>query len=1297
VTYTASDGINVDTTISRVVKVGLQPDATINGANPFNLEKFDIFNDPGITINDSNSTLISTTSTVSNTQVGTYIVNYTVSNPAFTKIFSRIVRVDDTIPPVITIAGDNPYTLERFYAYIDQGATGDRGTTITTDLSNVQNTSIGSFIVVYNATDGNTAHDTVATRTVNVVDTIPPVVTITGDNPYTLERFDVYTDPGATVDRGTLLTTDVTAVNNLLAHGDSFIVTYTGSDGNTAHDVTVTRTVNIQDTKPPQLTILGDNPYSMQPYGYFPDLDPGVEVDAGTSYSINYSDINNNNVDAGFQTVVYTASDGVHPDVIKTRVVAVADTISPVITIIGDNPYTLERYAEYVDEGAIVDEGSTLETTISTVDNTTVGSYTVTYTATDNINPDTTVSRIVNVVDTSAPVVILNGASTFTMERFNSWSDVDPGVTIDASGTLVSVDTSLLDNTTQGTYTVAYNVVDDQNNANVITREVVVVDTVPPVVTLNDPYNVYTLERYGVWADIDPGVTMDEGSYLHEVILNNAAIGVETVQYIVKDGTNQTVKTRNIVISDNTPPVIIINGGEYTTTERFETYVDLGATVDQGSFITTTDLSNVDTSGPHNSTFDVVYTATDQGGNFSTVVRTVTVIDTVPPVITITDGASITADGYVEYIDAGATVDQGSTLISTDLSNVDTTLLHGSTFDVVYTAYDGNSTTTAIRTVTVLDITPPFITMTGGNFTTTQRFIDYVDPGATVDAGSTLISTDLSNVDTTLPHNSLFDVVYYATDEAGNSNTSIRTVIVKDGILPIATLNGANPFTIERYDSWVDVDPGIELDAGSYITSITGLDNTQIGTYTLTYNLSDDINSNTITRTVIVSDTTPPVASLVPNDDILPRYSTYTDPGIENLDVGSYLANTDLSNVNSSLPHESKFVVVYDIGDGNVYQNTILTRTVTVVTYQSWSNQGTLYQVPTYTEAQLGAGSDMSLTSDGTYMVVGSPYRTFDRRGAVSVFARSGSSWTHTQLIYIYPTTSAYDGDYFGAGVAIARSTKNYIAVSVSRSTTYSPIQYGQVYIYYFNGSTWSLGTSVIEPDIFSGNFGETVALSGDGSWLAVSRMSDSATYDCVFVYQVTNGSSSYLHSILKENSAYTCTNVNISLDGTYICYRGNNSVVIYTLSNNTWIKQYTITSPPGLSSGAYFGISIKMSGDGNYIIVGTNGLGAYVHKRSGSYWYLEDVLNPTGADTGYSVAINDNGKYAIVYGGSYAHSYARTGSTWYYQGVVGPSGIRMGLSGNGKYAVTNDDKAAKTGDPGIWHGSVTPYYSANP
>ena len=71
-------------------------------------------------------------------------------------------------------------------------------------------------------------------------------------------------------------------------------------------------------------------------------------------------------------------------------------------------------------------------------------------------------------------------------------------------------------------------------------------------------------------------------------------------------------------------------------------------------------------------TYTITYTATDASGNVGTATRTVTVVDTTAPVITVTSGTDTVEQGST-WTDAGATADGGETV--TVSGTVDTILI----------------------------------------------------------------------------------------------------------------------------------------------------------------------------------------------------------------------------------------------------------------------------------------------------------------------------------------------------------------------------------------------------------------------------------------------------------------------------------------------------------------------------------------------------------------------------------------------------------------------------------------------
>lgn len=161
------------------------------------------------------------------------------------------VLVPDITPPVMTLNGETPMTVEGGLAFTDPGATAsdnfDGNITAQILVTGSVNTAvIGAYELTYTVTDGN-GNNATMTRTVNVVDTTKPVITLTGESTITVQPAATYIDPGATatdnVD-GNITAKIVTTnpVNTQIAN--TYTVTYTVTDtaGNQAQ---LTRTVNV--------------------------------------------------------------------------------------------------------------------------------------------------------------------------------------------------------------------------------------------------------------------------------------------------------------------------------------------------------------------------------------------------------------------------------------------------------------------------------------------------------------------------------------------------------------------------------------------------------------------------------------------------------------------------------------------------------------------------------------------------------------------------------------------------------------------------------------------------------------------------------------------------------------------------------------------------------------------------------------------------------------------------------------------------------------------------------------------
>ena len=277
-------------------------------------------------------------------------------------------------------------------------------------------------------------------------------------------------------------------------------------------------------------------------------------------------------------------------------------------------------------------------------------------------------------------------------------------------------------------------------------------------------------------------------------------------------------------------------------------------------------------------TTQVTLTATDSSANSAICHATVTVLSTATPVVNWSFGnTNLSADAScsalmpdvtgTNYILASEPCNDALTITQ---SPTNKTMLSVGTNQVVITIANVSGVTAySTNTVVVADTTGPVITILGSNPFTNECHTTFVDPGATAADACSGLSAFVTNgiVDPTTP--GLYILQYVVTDGVGNNSTNQRAVYVVDSALPVVTLNGPNPMTVECHSSFTD--PGasaLDACAGPLGVSVSGSVNPNSpGVYILTYSATDPSgNVGSASRTVNVGDTTPPaILSCVTN------------------------------------------------------------------------------------------------------------------------------------------------------------------------------------------------------------------------------------------------------------------------------------------------------------------------------------------------------------------------------------------------------------------------------------------------
>jgi hypothetical protein len=242
----------------------------------------------------------------------------------------------------------------------------------------------------------------------------------------------------------------------------------------------------------------------------------------------------------------------------------------------------------------------------------------------------------------------------------------------------------------------------------------------------------------------------------------------------------------------------------------------------------------------------------------------------------------------------------------------------------------------------------------------------------------------------------------------------------------------------------------------------------------------------------------------------------------------------------------------------------------------TWAQQAYLKAHNTGAGDQLGAS--VALSADGNTLVTGAPAEDGSGRelnpasdeaangaGAVYVFSRSGTTWSHQAYVKAFNTGA---GDQFGTSVAVSGDGNTLLVGAPGEDGSAAPTPprsdeaasgAGAAYAYTRSGTSWTFSALLKAGNAGAGDlYGRYVSISGDGRTLAVGAPNES-------------GSGLGINPVIDEAS---------SLSGAVYVYRPNPG-----LSISPW-GQVSYVKASRSEVNRNFG-TVSLSTDGNTLAVG--------------------------------------------------------------------------------------------------------------
>jgi hypothetical protein len=696
---------------------------------------------PGVVFDDPTSPAPTGTFLLGTTDITLVVSDGELADTCFTNVEVR----DTTTPTIMCPPDDTLSANEKCEAtYEGPGATASDLCDSEVRINSypplpVTFSGVGTYTITWIAADGSGNADTCVQR-MTIADVTAPVIACPPDTTLKVNGGceATYGGPPATAvdncDRRPTITSIPRLPARLTGVGDHTI-TWIATDASGNAD-TCYQTIKLIDviappiTCPPDTVLRADKncqaTYSGPPATATDNCDASPKITSAPPLPATFTGV-------GTYTITWTAKDASGNKSTCDQKITVIDAIPPTITCPRDTTMKADGNCQvtYSAPPATATDNCDAKPTIKSVPPlpatlTGVGTYTITWTATDASGNKSTCEQRITVIDVTAPVITcprdrtirLDLNETIKCEVMYSGPLAKATDNCDANPRITSVPPVPAILSGAGVHTIVWTATDASGNESSCEQKITLLDLIPPAITCPRDTSIE--------ADADCQATYS----------GPAAIAVDNC-----DGNPK-------VASDPPLPATFIGVGSYT----------------------------------------IKWVATDSSGNGDSCYQAVTVIDVTPPAITCPKDTVLQGDSDCEAVysspSATAVDNCDRRPVITSSPALPATLKGAGRHTIVYTATDASgNNSSCTQTLTILDVTPPVIICPPDTAIAASGLdcsVTYSGPSAAAfDAcdGSLTVTSDPS-LPATFNTIGEHEIAFTAVDASGNSSTCRMTVTV---------------------------------------------------------------------------------------------------------------------------------------------------------------------------------------------------------------------------------------------------------------------------------------------------------------------------------------------------------------------------------------------------------------------------------------------------------------------------------------------------------------------------------------